>query len=337
MKKKIKINKTILVTGAGGYIGSVLVPELLKKNYSVLALDKFFFGNTIKSHKNLKKIKIDCRNINVKYFKDLHAVIDLVGISNDASGERFKSITWEVNFRSRLNTAKLAKKYNVKRYILPSSCSIYGFQKKIVTENSRVNPLTTYAKSNFKAENEIRKLSDKNFCVTIVRQATIFGLSPRMRFDLAVNGMTEGAYRTLKLPLMRDGNQIRPLCHVKDTCRLQIQLLETDEKKINNQIFNVGSKKCTKKILDFAKIVSSCFKKKPKIEWYGDPDHRSYNVSFEKLKKLNFKTKFDIKIGVKEILKKLKQKKLKKTNKSITLEWYKHLQNKGIFLKSDKS
>ncbi len=325
--------KTILVTGAGGYIGSVLVPMLLRKKYHVIAIDKFFFGDTLKKNRNLKLINKDCRDITPKDFTNVFAVIDLVAISNDPSGEQFKKLTWNVNFVSRYNTAKLAKKYGVKRYILPSSCSIYGFQKKIVDEKSKVNPLTTYAKANLEAEKKIIPLGNRDFCVTVIRQATIFGLSNRMRFDLAINGMTEGAYKNNYLPIMRDGNQMRPLCHVKDTCRLQVRLLEIDTKKINKHIFNVGSKMCTKTIKNFAKSVKNVFKNKIDLRWYGDPDHRSYNVSFKKLSKIKFKAIYSIEYGIREILNSLKRKKIKKTKKTITLDWYKHLDKNRKFIK----
>jgi nucleoside-diphosphate-sugar epimerase len=324
--------KKILVTGAGGYIGSVLVPMLLDKGYYVLAADKYFFGTTLKKNANLKIIKVDCRKINKKYFKDVYGVIDLVAISNDPSGELFKKLTWQTNYESRLRCAKISKKNGISRYLLPSSCSIYGFQKKIVNEKSKVNPLTNYAKANYKSENKILKLKTNKFIVTVLRQATIFGLSPRMRFDLAINGMTEGAKKNGYLPIMRNGKQIRPLCHVKDTCRLQIHLLEQDPIKINGEIFNVGSKMCTKNIKQFANIVKKCFRKKIKLKWYGDPDNRSYNVSFEKLKKIKFKAKYSINYGVREILNALNNGKTKKTKKTITLEWYKFLKSKNKFL-----
>ena len=320
------MTKTILVTGASGYIGSVLVPMLLKKKYKVIAIDRFFFGNFLKKNKNLKILKADTRNLKSSYFKKIYGIIDLAAISNDPSGEYFKKETIDINFKARFNTAKFAKKNGVKIYILPSSCSIYGFNKNIVNEDSETNPLTTYARANLLAEKNILPLSDKNFCVTVLRQATIFGYSPRMRYDLAINGMTEEAFRTKNLPIMRNGNQVRPLLHVKDTSRAIIFVLEKEKKIINKQIYNVGSKKCTKTILEMAKIVQKNIKN-IKLKWYGNPDIRSYNVDFTKINSIGFRTKFDLEYGVQEIIQKLKKTKNNyKKNINITLDWYQALE-----------
>ena len=316
--------KNILVTGASGYIGSVLTPVLLKKGYKVIAIDRFFFGDNLQNHRNLKKINQDTRLLKSFYFRKVDAVIDLAALSNDPSGEYFKKETININFKARLNCAILAKQNKVKKYILPSSCSIYGFNNSIVNETSKVNPLTTYAKANYLAEKNILMLANQKFCVTVLRQATIFGYSPRMRFDLAINGMTEGAYVTKKLPIMRNGRQFRPMLHVKDTVRAMVFMLEGDVKKINKEIYNVGSKKCTVSIREMANIVKRNIKC-AKLKWYGDPDHRSYNVSFDKIEKLGFKAKYDLNYGVKEILSKLKNN-YKKKDITITLDWYKQLE-----------
>lgn len=321
--------KTVLVTGAGGYIGSVLVPKLLKLGYRVKALDRFFFGaDKLTHHQNLQIIKDDVRKIAPEIFKGSDSVIDLVAISNDPSGELFGDFTYQINHISRKNNAQTAKKYGVKKYILPSSCSIYGFQDKDISVNEKhpTNPLTTYAKANGMAERDVLKLADKDFCVTVIRQATVFGLSPLMRFDLAINGMTWGAATIKKIPLMRDGTQWRPMVHVQDTTDFMCLLLESKSVDINGEIFNVGSNSNNYQLKELANEVIKAMPFNVEIEWYGDPDNRSYKVSFDKAqKKLGWTAKKKAVDGALEIYKAIQKGNLTKSTETLTLEWYNEL------------
>lgn len=320
--------KKILVTGAGGYIGSTLVPLLLNNGYKVRAVDRFFFGeDKLPEHPNLEIIREDTRSLRPEIFNGIYGVIDLVAISNDPSGELFKKATFEINRDGRIRTAKIAKEHGVSRYILPSSCSIYGFTDPgiISDEKSPTNPLTNYAKANEEAEIGILPLHDENFTVTILRQSTVYGYSSRMRFDLAINGMTHGAWKTRRLPLMRDGKQWRPMVHVSDTAKAQMFMLKAPAKDINGHIFNVGSEKNNYQLGSLAQCVASVVGADVSVEWYGDPDHRSYRVSFDKIEKLGFKAEKVAEDGVIEILEKLEQGTLKLTDKTITLQWYKNL------------
>lgn len=318
----------VLVTGAGGYIGTSLVPMLLELGHEVVAVDRFFFGQELLSeHPDLTIVREDSRRIPEGLFEGVDAVIDLVAISNDPSGELFQQQTYEINHQSRARTARLAKAAGVKRYILPSSCSIYGFQEPgvVCTEESPINPLTTYAKANGQAEDDVLPLADGNFCVVALRQSTVYGYSPRMRFDLAINGMTFGAWKTGVLPLMRDGTQWRPMVHVRDTAAAQIFMLTAPAEKVSGQIFNIGSERNNYQLGPLAEIVADVVLRDVRIEWYGAADNRSYQVNFDKVEALGWKATFEAADGVREICEALEAGKTDKTTKTITLDWYKEL------------
>jgi len=319
----------VLVTGGAGYIGSVLCRRLLEDGYDVTCLDRFFFGmEPIKEIADrIEIVKDDIRWFKPETLKGVDAVLDLASLSNDPSGELDPQKTLEINYRGRVRVAQLSKRCGVKRYVLASTCSVYGFQEGPLTEDSALNPLTTYAKANVLAEREVLPLADKSFTVTVLRQATVYGYSPRMRFDLAVNGMVLGFYKNGKIPIMRDGKQWRPFVHVKDTSNAFIKVLEAEQELVNGQIFNVGSNEQNIQIFDLARLVAESINMPFNYEWYGSPDTRSYRVNFDKIKEaLNFKTEHTIKEGAKEVFDALKDGKLSPDDpKTITVKWYKHL------------
>ncbi|MCT4565436.1 MAG: SDR family oxidoreductase [Maledivibacter sp.] len=328
--------KKILVTGGAGYIGCILVRSLLERGYEVRVLDRLFFGkNALEDIENkIELVKGDIRDIGGEIFKDIDTVMDLAALSNDPSGELNPQKTLDINYLGRSRIAHLAKKEGVKRYILASSCSVYGFQKEILTEESSVNPLTTYAEANYLAENAVLSLANTNFTVTALRQATVFGFSYRMRFDLAVNGMI-GAYNHLgKLKMLRDGTQWRPFIHVKDTARAFVMVMESDMEKINGEIFNVGTNDLNVQILELGKRVCRGISKSFEFDWYGDPDKRSYRVSFDKIKdELGYETKYEIEDGAREIWNAMEKGVISWDDpKTRTVNWYKMLieRNKHI-------
>jgi nucleoside-diphosphate-sugar epimerase len=204
----------------------------------------------------------------------------------------------------------------------------------ILNESSPTNPLTTYAKSNLMAEKDVLQLSDSNFTVTILRQATVYGLSPRMRFDLAINGMVLGAYKNKKIPVMRNGDQWRPFIHVKDASKAFITVIESPKDKVQGEIFNSGSNKQNYQILPLAKTIINALSFPIKIEWYGSPDKRSYRVNFDKINKvLGFKPNYTTKEGAKEIYEALENGKIIDSIKTKTVEWYKYLLSIHTMLK----
>lgn len=321
----------VLVTGGAGYIGSTLVRLLLEKGYEVKVVDRLFFGEKPLSEieNKIELIKEDIRDVRKEIFEDVDTVMDLAAISNDPSGELDKQKTLDINYLGRCRVAHLAKLSGVKRYILASSCSVYGFQDGILTESSNVNPLTTYAEANYLAEKGILPLGDENFCVTALRQATVFGYSHRMRFDLVVNGMVGAYYKYDHFNLLRDGTQWRPHIYVKDTARAFIAVMEGDKAKVNKEIFNIGSNDLNIQILELGERICKGIEKPFKFIWYGDTDKRSYRVNFDKINKaLGFKTKYNVEDAAKEIWEKLEEKSLDWDDPTTrTVNWYDTLIN----------
>jgi nucleoside-diphosphate-sugar epimerase len=329
--------RTVMVTGAGGYIGSVLSRALLEDGYSVLAVDRFFFGReTLPAEGNaLQVVRADVRWMDESLFEDVFGVIDLAALSNDPAGEMDPDKTWEINHRGRVRVARLAKEHGVQRYILPSSCSIYGFQEGILDETSPVNPLTTYAKANLAAEKEVLSLAASDFCVVVLRQATVYGQSCRMRFDLAINGMVRGLFQSGILPILRDGQQWRPVVHVKDTARAMAMVLDGPADLVNGEVYNVGSNDQNCQILPLAEQVAHAVGLPFEYEWYGFPDHRSYRVSFDKIDhSLGFTPKFSPADGAREVYEVLKSGAIDPNDpKTITVQWYKTLMEMHGLLK----
>jgi nucleoside-diphosphate-sugar epimerase len=300
--------KKIFITGGAGYIGARLVPILLKKNFKVTVYDTFFFGNTLKKNKNLKIIKGDIRNIKKlsNSSKNYDVFLHLACISNDTSYELNKKLSKSVNFDCFEPMVIEAKKNHIKRFIYASSSSVYGVsKKKNVKENHPLLPLTLYNKYKGLCEPLLFKHTTKDFSGVIFRPATVCGYSPRMRFDLSVNILTNFAYNK-KIINVFGGKQLRPNLHILDYCDAVLKLINAPKSKINNKIFNVGHQNMSiSNIANLVKrIVSYKIKKKIQIFTSKSNDKRSYHINSDKIyKELNFKPKRGVEEAVLEIYK----------------------------------
>lgn len=326
------MSKKIVITGGAGYIGSILTEEALLQGYEVHVVDRFFFGNQDLDKKGAHLHNHDSRAMPVEILDGAYAVLDLAAISNDPAGELDPTATMDINFRARRRLQELCVIKGVERYVLASSCSVYGFQSNPVDEESEVNPLTTYAEANVLAEKSAFSLSGQGTAFTALRQATVFGLSPRMRFDLAINAMTLNVWKSGTLRVLRDGSQWRPMVHVRDTARAFLEVLKQPSELVANEIFNLGSNQGNYQILQMATLVSDALGKETEIEWYGDPDNRSYRVNFDKISKLlNFETNWTVESAAKEIANALSDGKTSDSIQTYTLDWYKTLSDwKGL-------
>jgi len=297
---------TVLVTGGAGFIGSVLIRKLLSQGYKVKCLDRFIFGEEslkeIENNKNLEIIKADTRTVNPAILKDVSVVIDLAAIGQPDPKQLIDpTLFYDINYLGPVRVATLSKIKGVERYIFASTCSTYGFQKEIVDETSKLNPIDIYAKTKAQVEKYIFQLSDENFSVTALRFATLYGLSPKMRFDLVANAMTLTLYKHNKIMIGGDGTQVRPIVHVKDVANAIIKVIEAEKEKIAGEVFNVGSNEQNYNMLELAELIGS-IKPGYKKEFYGEIDKRSYRVNFDKITKtLNFKVKYTPQDGAREI------------------------------------
>jgi nucleoside-diphosphate-sugar epimerase len=325
----------VLVTGGAGYIGSILTGQLLEKGYEVICLDKLIFGDKgIKKYVNAGGFKLivdDTRTFNPKILQNVDVVVDLAAISQpDPLGLLGKELFHNINYNGSIRTATLSKKYGVGKYIFASTCSVYGFQEKLISEESQPNPLEEYAKTKLMVEKELKSLCSNQFHVTILRFATVYGLSDRMRFDLVVNGMTLALYKTGVIKVMRPGTQVRPVVHVVDVARAIITVIEAEEEKVHGETFNVGSNEQNYQIHKLAELVGNSIGKQYRIEWYGEPDIRSYRVSFTKIREqLGFKTLYTPKEGSIEIYKALESGQIAETPETNVIHWWKLLQDQG--------
>lgn len=304
------VKRTILVSGGAGYIGSILVPLLLEQGHTVRVVDRFFFGSDTlqpaqtQYGERLTLVRADVRTLPLETFSGVDAVIDLAGISNDPSCELAPSLTRQVNYEAAVTTMRHAQRAGVKRYILASSCSVYGRGEGVgLTESSPLNPVSLYARCKADAETALLSLRSSDFCPTILRLATVFGLSPRMRFDLAINVMTKNAYTNGKITVDGGGKQWRPFVHVADVAETMVFMLHAEAHNVDGQIFNVGHDDNNVRILNLAYRVRDAIPGTQIVMAPTDPDLRDYNVRFEKLWGLLQDRQFrTIEYGIEEVL-----------------------------------
>jgi nucleoside-diphosphate-sugar epimerase len=320
----------ILVTGGAGYLGSVLVPKLLHDGHEVTVVDRLFFGleplQGSAPNPRLTIVRDDVRWCDGRLFEGQEAVVDAAALSNDPAGEMDVWKTREINYLGRVRTARLARAAGASRYLLTSSCSVYGFRPNLLTEQDAPEPLTEYARSNWLAEQDTLPLASPTFSPTAVRFATLYGGSPRMRFDLAINGMVLGGVRSQRIPVMKDGTQWRPFLHVDDAADAIRGILGGPTSGVRGAVFNVGSDEQNFQLRPLAEVVADHLTARPTLEWYGDPDVRSYRVSFAKARdELGFRPKHTPASAAREIEQGLRDGTLDDGPKTRTVDWYRHL------------
>lgn len=277
----------ILVTGTEGYLGSLLPPLLIERGHEVIGVDTGFYkvgwlyNGTQVTAKTLTK---DIRHITVEDLDGVDAIVHMAELSNDPTGQLAPHITYEINHKGSVRLAELAKQAGVRRFVYMSSCSVYGVATEgDVTEESPVNPQTAYAECKTLVERDVKPLADDDFSPTFMRNATAFGASPRMRFDIVLNNLAGLAWTTKEIKMISDGTPWRPLVHALDICKAIVCTVEAPRDIVHNQIFNVGDTANNYRVKEIAEIIAGVF---PGCKLsFGDQgaDNRSYRVSFEKI------------------------------------------------------
>ena len=308
----------VFVTGHRGYIGPILVSMLQKCGHQVTGLDSDWFADCAFSGQmlDIPELRKDLRDVTVEDLQGFDAVMHLAAISNDPIGNLNPDLTYEINHQGSVHLAELAREAGVKRFLFSSSCSTYGAAgDEILTESATFNPVTPYAHSKVLVEQDVSKLANDTFSPVFLRNATAYGLSPRLRFDLVINNLVAHAVTTGLVYMMSDGTPWRPVVHIEDISRAFVAALEAPREVIHNQSFNVGSNDENYRVRELAEIVAEvvpgC-----RIEYApgASPDKRSYRVDFSKIKAAlpGFQPQWNAKKGAEELYQAYKEFELKK-------------------------
>ncbi len=325
----------ILVTGHKGYIGAVMVPMLLEEGHDVVGLDSELFGPDCllgDSEPQIPEFKMDVREVDSRDLEGFDAIIHLANLSNDPLGSLNPSLTYEINYHASVKLAAQAKRAGVGLFIHSSSCSMYGAAgDKILDENSDFNPVTPYAKSKVLTEQAVSKMAGDGFSPVFMRNATAYGVSPKLRGDLVLNNLTGWAFTTGRVLILSDGTPWRPIIHIEDISRAFIAVLNAPREVVHNQAFNVAVPGENFQVRELAEMVKAVVPGS-EVEYAegGGPDPRCYRVDTTKIETLlpDFKPRWTAQKGVEELYQAYKENNL--TEEDFTGPRYlriKHIQN----------
>ncbi|MGH6612478.1 MAG: NAD-dependent epimerase/dehydratase family protein [Burkholderiaceae bacterium] len=280
----------VLVTGTEGYIGARLAPHLLSSGHDVVGLDSGFYRDGCLYLDPLlhpvgpRTLYKDLRSATPRDFEGFDAIVHLAELSNDPLGSNRPEVTFKINHEGSLHLADAARAAGVRRFVYASSCSVYGLGTgEFLDENSPTNPQTAYAQCKVMVERDLASMAGDDFCVTFLRNATAYGPSPRMRFDIVLNDLCALAWTRKKVAMTSDGSPWRPIVHVEDICEAIRCTLEAPAEAVNGEVFNVGSTGENYRVREIGQIVADVFTGCELSVGPASGDNRSYRVSFEKI------------------------------------------------------
>ncbi|HOJ32522.1 MAG TPA: aminotransferase class I/II-fold pyridoxal phosphate-dependent enzyme [Candidatus Hydrogenedentes bacterium] len=299
----------VLVTGGAGYLGCHVVKQLLERGHAVRVFDRFCFGNRlsdhVKSHPDFEIVKGDVRRLQeaAGLFEGVEAIIHLAALSNDPSCALDEERTEDINVDSVRELAHQAMLHGISRFVLASTCAVYGRGMfPFLDEASPPAPVSPYGATSLRAEQALLPLHNEKFSPVVARLATLFGVSPRMRLDLAVNQMVATAVHQKRIYLLGGGNQWRPFLHVQDAARAMLLLLDAPSSIVGGEVFNVGVNEGNLQIRALAERIQQFFPGVALEVARDDDDQRTFHVSFDKLlQRLDFKAVFSLEQGIQEL------------------------------------
>ena len=298
----------VLVTGTEGYLGCLLAPTLIDEGHEVVGLDTGYYkSGWLYSDPAMRATPLtlarDIRDLTVDDLRGFDAVVHMAELSNDPIGDLIGDVTFQVNHLGSVHLAECAKAAGVSRFIYMSSCSVYGIADGIVDETSPVNPLTAYAKCKALVERDVSAMADDDFSPAFLRNATAFGASPRMRFDIVLNNLAGLAWTEHRIAMTSDGTPWRPLVHGLDIAQAIRCALRADRETVHNLVVNVGADENNRTVREIAETVGREF---PGCEvTFGPPsaDNRSYRVAFGRIREVfaDFRAEWDVAAGAAQL------------------------------------
>lgn len=276
----------VLVTGTEGYLGCLAAQDLLGAGHDVIGVDTGYYkyGWLYPGlDRAPETLALDIRRLESQHLEGVDAIVHMAELSNDPIGDLIGDVTYDINHRGSVHLAEVAREAGVERFAYMSSCSVYGVAEGTVDETSPVSPQTSYARCKALVEGDVGAMAGDDFSPTFLRNATAFGASPRMRFDIVLNNLAGLAWTTGEIAMTSDGTPWRPLVHALDIAKAIRMTLESPRERVHGQVFNVGSEANNYRVRDIAEIVAAEF---PGCELsFGDPsaDNRSYRVAFDKI------------------------------------------------------